>query len=154
MAQIDRSGADRRSQSLSDVEALVATRSETLTLYSGLAAHRPFSENDEFETELKQFCEALIDYTASAHFQLYQHLAENKERRHAMLTVADGAYPKIAETTDYILDFNDSYGDQDNVRKKIDRVEQDLSMLGEVLADRIQYEDEVIAALRSQRRAG
>ena len=154
MAETTRSGLDRRSQSLADVEALVTTRSEALTLYSGLAAHRPFSDNVEFETELKQFCEALIDYTASAHFQLYQHLAENKERRQAMLTVADSAYPKIAETTDYILDFNDSYGDEDSVKKKMGQVEQDLSQLGEILADRIQYEDEVIAALRAQRRIG
>jgi len=152
MVQVDRSGGDRRSQSLADVEALISTRAETLTLYTGLAAHRPFTSNGDFENELKHFCEALIDYTASAHFQLYQHLAENKERRKAMLTIADSTYPKIAETTDYILDFNDSYGDDEDVRKKIDRVEKDLSSLGEILADRIQYEDQVIDALRTERR--
>ncbi|MCP5214374.1 MAG: Rsd/AlgQ family anti-sigma factor [Pseudomonadales bacterium] len=154
MGQINRTGVDRRIQSQSDISALVASRSEALSLYTELAAHRPFIQNERFEEELKHFCEALIDYTASAHFRLYQHLAENKERRKPVTNVADDVYPLIAKTTDKILAFNDRYGDEADLRKQADQIEQDLSKIGEILADRIQCEDKVIKAMRSERRDG
>ena len=150
--QSNRAGTDRRSQSLADIHSLVSSRSETLSLYTGLASHRPFNQNANFTEELKHFCEALIDYTASAHFRLYQHLAENRERRQAVLNVADNLYPKIADTTDEILEFNDRYGDEKNAALQTQAVERDLSHLGEILADRIQCEDQVIDALQDQRR--
>ena len=112
MSQEIRSGADRRSQSRSDVSALVLSRSDTLSLYADLASHRPYSENEQFSEELKKFCQALIDYTASAHFQLYQHLDENKERRMPVMNVANKVYSAIAKTTDLILTFNDRYGEK------------------------------------------
>lgn len=152
MGQINRTGIDRRKQSHSDINALVASRSEALSLYTELATHRPFQQNECFEKELKQFCEALIDYTANAHFRLYQHLAENKERRIPVMKVADEVYPLIAKTTDKILAFNDRYSDEANLRKQADQLEQDLSKIGEILADRIQCEDEVIKAMRGERR--
>ena len=148
MNQVNRSGTDRRVQSQSDVMALESTRSETLSLYAELAQHRPFSRNKHLQEEIKHFCQALIDYTASAHFQLYQHLAENKERRQAIVTVANQVYDQIASTTDQILAFNDQYGDENKPIDDTEKVESDLSSLGEVLADRIQCEDRVIAALK------
>ncbi len=151
--QSNRTGTDRRAQSLADINSLVSSRSEALSLYSGLAAHRPFNQNANFSNELKHFCEALIDYTANAHFRLYQHLAENRERRQAVLRVADNLYPKIAQTTDEILDFNERYGDDPQTGLQVRAIEQDLSHLGEILADRIECEDQVIQALRNQRRA-
>ncbi len=153
MGQVNRTGGDRRQQSQQDINALVSSRSETLSLYAELATHRPFQENANFEEELQHFCEALIDYTANAHFQLYQHMAENKERRKPVVKVADSVYPKIAETTDRILAFNDRYGEHlISLSKIIESVEHDLSSIGEILADRIQYEDQVIEAMRGERR--
>jgi len=152
MIEVKRSGQDRRSHSQADISALVSTRSETLARYAELASHRPFETDDQFDVELKQFCEALIDYTASAHFQLYRHWAENNERRQMVRKIADKVYPKIAQTTDQILAFNDRYGDDVDASHQFVQIEHDLSSLGEILADRIQYEDEVISAMTSERR--
>jgi len=152
MTAVNRTGADRRSQSLSDISALETSRSEALSLYAELAQHRPFAQNENLQHELRHFCDALIDYTASAHFQLYRHLAENRERRRPVIQVADNVYPRIAETTDRILAFNDLYGDKVLVDEKLQAIESDLSAIGEVLADRIQCEDQVISAMRTERR--
>ncbi len=149
MTKVTRRGVDRRLQSKNDVIALVSTRSETLSLYADLANHRPFSLNKHLHEEIKRFCQALIDYTASAHFQLYQHLAENKERRQAIIDIANKVYDKIAATTDHILAFNDRYGDNSKHIEDTEKVEQDLSFLGEILANRIQYEDQIIAAVKA-----
>ena len=140
-------GVDRRQNSYDKLDALVAARTETLALLAELADRQPFQPDQQMEKALRKFCEALIDYTASAHFQLYRYLADNKERRTTVLTVADEVYPKIVETTDTILRFNDKY-EAMSLDNSIEFLALDLSHLGECIADRIQYEDRVIAAMK------
>jgi regulator of sigma D len=114
-----------------------------------LADRQPFQPDPSMEMALRRFCEALIDYTASAHFQLYRYLADNAERRQSVLSIADELYPKIVETTDTILRFNDKYETM-SLDNSIEFLAVDLSNLGECIADRIQYEDEVIAAMNGR----
>lgn len=142
---------ERRGQSLDQLKNLLKTRTATLSLFSELAAKRPFKPEPTVQELLQEFCESLVDYTASAHFQLYRYLQSGQERRQPVLSVADEVQRRITDTTAHILDFNDKYdcGDHcDNLTTLAD----DLSQLGEVLADRINLEDRVIAALRDARR--
>jgi len=142
--------SERRGRSREKLATLVKTRSETLSLYSELASQRPF-EADEITSEaLQEFCQALIDYAASAHFQLYRYISDKLERRTPVLDVADKIYPQIAQTTDSILRFNDKYQDVDLLndgRELLALLDTDLSSLGETLAERIQLEDRVISAM-------
>ena len=98
------------------------------------------------EKALRTFCETLIDYTASAHFQLYRYLADNRERRASVLSIADELYPKIVETTDQILRFNDKY-EAMSLDNSVEFLALDLSNLAECIADRIECEDVVITAM-------
>lgn len=139
-------GVDRRQKSREKLDALVASRTETLSLLADLAERQPFSPDPSMEKALRRFCEALIDYTASAHFQLYRYLADNRERRKTVLEIADELYPKIVETTDTILRFNDKYEGM-SLDNSVEFLAIDLSNLGECIADRIQYEDRVIQAM-------
>lgn len=143
-------GTDRRARSKERVATLVASRNETLALYSNLANSRPYKPGEQTEEMLRRFCQALVDYAASAHFQLYRYIVENKERRQAVLELAEKIYPQIAASTDAILDFNDRY-DTAPLDKHLHELADDLSRLGEMLADRIQYEDQVIEALDGER---
>ena len=142
-------GVDRRGKSREKLDALVSSRTETLSLLAELADRQPFNPDPSMEKALRKFCEALIDYTASAHFQLYRYLADNKERRQSVLSIADELYPKIVETTDTILRFNDKYETM-SLDNSIEFLALDLSNLGECIADRIQYEDLVIAAMHGK----
>ena len=139
-------GVDRRQKSREKLEALVTSRTVTLSLLTDLAGRRPFEPEPSMEKALREFCEALIDYTASAHFQLYRYLADNRERRTSVLSLADGLYPKIVETTDQILRFNDKY-EAMSLGNSVEFLAADLSSLAECIADRIQCEDEVISAM-------
>jgi regulator of sigma D len=139
-------GVDRRSKAREKLDALVSSRAATLTLLADLAARQPFEPEPEIEKTLRRFCETLIDYTASAHFQLYRYLADNRERRQSVLAVADELYPKIVETTDQILRFNDKYESM-SIDNSVEFLAMDLSRLGECIADRIQFEDQVIKAM-------
>jgi regulator of sigma D len=87
-----------------------------------------------------------MDYTASAHFQLYRYIADNRERRQSVLAIAEKIYPRIVETTDVILRFNDKYESM-SLDNSVEFLDVDLSSLGETLAERIQLEDEVISAM-------
>jgi len=146
---------ERRSQSHRAIKQLVDHRTQMLSLYGELAAHRPFTsaENSEYIQNLVQrFCQALIDYTADAHFRLYRFVDNNKERRTPVVDVAKNVYPYIEETTQMILDFNDRY-DTDDASKSLEGLERDLSMLGEKLADRIEQEDRLVEILSRSRKS-
>ncbi|MGE0371327.1 MAG: Rsd/AlgQ family anti-sigma factor [Gammaproteobacteria bacterium] len=143
---------ERRQSSHRMIEELVGVRDHMLSLYSELAAQHPFRNDGSVPDLLEQFCQLLIDYTADTHFRLYRYVDEKIERRRAVLEVADKIYPTILTTTDSILEFNDKY-DFENNREKIslESLEQDLSRLGERLADRIELEDQLIQVLSKGR---
>jgi len=146
MGSQHKSEVDRRTKSRDRLDGLVQSRTETLSLLTELAGRQPFTADPEIERALRRFCEALIDYTASAHFQLYRYLADNRERRQSVLTMADRIYPRIVETTDVILRFNDKY-EAMSLDISVKFLAADLSNLGECLADRIQLEDRIITAM-------
>ena len=140
-------GIDRRTNAVEKLDVLVSSRTATLALLAELATRQPFHPEPSMEKALREFCEALIDYTASAHFQLYRYLSDKRERRRSVLDIADRLYPIIVETTDVILRFNDKYESM-SFDNSVEFLAVDLSNLGECLADRIQSEDEVIVAMR------
>lgn len=141
-------GVDRRGNAAEKLDVLVSSRTATLALLAELATRQPFHPEPSMEKALREFCEALIDYTASAHFQLYRYLSDKRERRSSVLSIADKLYPVIVETTDVILRFNDKYESM-SFDNSVEFLAVDLSNLGECLADRIQSEDQVIVAMRS-----
>ena len=67
-----------------------------------------------------------------------------------MKDIATKVYPLISNTTRFILDFNEKYEDYSQLSAFQD-LDRDLSILGEVLADRITEEDEIIDVLTQSR---
>jgi len=142
---------ERRTSSHQMINKFVEERTQMLSLYSELAATHPYADLDSVKELLSSFCEALIDYTADAHFRLYRFIDDRRERRNNVLSIASQSYPVILDTTQDILDFNDKY-DAVAHAINVDSLEKDLSILGERLADRIEIEDRVITALVAGRR--
>jgi len=147
---VDTPTQERRGSSHDNIKTLVTTRTDTLSLYTQLAAKPSLNPDRPTQKLLQEFCESLIDYTASAHFQLYRHIDEKKERRQTVQAVANSVYPEISTITQKILDFNDKYDCQDTC-SNLHNLKIDLSALGELLADRIEMEDQVINALSMTR---
>ena len=144
-------GQERRSESHKLINELVHTRNEMLSMFSQLISHRPFQQVDgDIPKLVEQFCQALIDYTADAHFRLYRFIDERSERRRNIIEVANKVYPKIMNSTQAILDFNDKYETEQTVGD-VDVLATDLSQLGEHLAERIELEDKVIQAFKEKR---
>lgn len=143
---------ERRASSHAMIKELVGVRDHVLALYGELAAKHPFTDTESVHDLLEEFCQSLIDYTADTHFRLYRFIDEKRERRRSVVEVADRVYPGILDITDAILSFNDRY-DFEQGRENVDltNLEQDLSLLGERLADRIEYEDQIIEVMIRER---
>ena len=139
---------ERRVQSRTIIESLIASRTETLAQYKDVMTYKPFEMNDTLQEVLEDFCESMVDYTAKAHFNLYNYLEEHKERRQSVLKIADRVYPELVDNTQKILDFHDMYN-SDVTEMQCDKLESCLNGVGELLADRINLEDDVIGALLS-----
>lgn len=125
---------------------LLETRTETLALFSSLVGMRPFKPDQEVQIVLQEFCESLIDYSASAHFQLYSFIESGTERRVKVRQIAEQIYPQIAAITKLILEFNEKYDCEDSY-DKLSTLDHDLTVLGEALAERIHFEDQIIQAM-------
>ncbi len=100
---------------------------------------------------VKQFSEILVDYVSSWHFGVYEHLlAEADEFNDGGLDLAKEIDPKIRETTEQVLSFNDTYSEKERLCvQDVAHLSQDLSKLGEVLAERFELEDQLIESLHT-----
>ena len=146
----ERRTQDRRQQSHCLINDLIDTRTKMLVLYSKLAANKSLEPENSLPDVLQEFCQTLIDYTASAHFHMYRHIEEKMEKRVQIKKLAESFYPRIMSITKTIIDFNDNYDSWSKVTSQ-EKLEADLSILGEQLAERIELEDKIIEALSSTR---
>lgn len=149
--------AERRAVTQEAVQKLVAERTEMLALYCQMAGLETFKNNKNsrvkpLQETLQKFCQVLVDYIAAGHFSLYERIVNGTERRQQVSTLAEKLYPKIADTTEAALDFNDRYdcGDHCEISPSLS---DDLSKLGENLATRIELEDSMIRHLIESRRS-
>lgn len=137
---------DRRSSNQDVIEKLIAERIEMLATFCRLAGIEPYTADKPVQKLLQEFCQILVDYVAAGHFAIYERIVEGKERRREVSDLAGQLYPRITESTDVALDFNDKYDCEDHCTA-LDSLFNDLSRLGEELAVRIEYEDKLLNAM-------
>ena len=137
---------ERRHQAKQLIEELKAERHEVWAMYCHIAELKPFSANQKVRNMLTEFSELLVDYISLCHFGIYERLLAGDERRNAVLSLAQEIYPELSKTTDAAIAFNDKY---ENIGHPFDNgvLQQDLSVLGENLALRIDLEDRLCAIL-------
>ena len=143
---------ERRKRSRDLVAKMVAERTVMFTLFCRLAGVDPYASeakspksNKSVQKLLQEFCQILVDYIAAGHFALYERIAGGTERRNDVLAMAEKHYPRIAETAESALAFNDKYDCGDHCEALTD-LHQDLDTLGKELAERIELEDKLINA--------
>ena len=130
------------------INKMIVKRQDVLVLFNRLAALKPYTDATPVQSLLRQFCQDLMDYLALGHFEVYQSIAEAGDEPKCLSakTLEHELYPYIANTTCALVAFNDRY-DNDDHCKMLTTLGDDLSHLGEDLADRIEWEDRVINTL-------
>jgi regulator of sigma D len=142
------SAKDRRAGSRDMVRKLLSERTEMFVLYCRLAGLAPYEgkpKNGVHEL-LQEFCQVLVDYIAAGHFSVYERIIGGTERRKEVADLAAQIYPRIAESTESALAFNDRY-DTDQLFELSASFHEELSKLGEQLALRIELEDKLLKIL-------
>lgn len=103
----------------------------------------------ELAEPLQGFCQILVDYLSSGHFEVYEQLLkEGSEFNDGSLEEAQTLFPKIQVSTDAALDFNDTFSAFSGVTlKDMHELADQLSRLGESLEERFTLEDQMIEIL-------
>lgn len=143
---ITQSVNERRKQTNKLIQELLEERRQVWALYGNIADMKPFGVEQPLEMAVQRFCQILIDYISLGHFGLYQRIVDGNERRVKVIHVAEEIYPRIAESTDAAVAFNDTYEkvDGETLRRNLTH---DLSRLGEALAQRFDMEDRLIGVM-------
>lgn len=147
---------DRRERLQNTIDSLIKLRQDVVVSYCKLSGVSSF-EKRELEPhsvnakQLRSFCQIMVDYTAMGHFEVYQRIIEGKERRVAVKETSDEVYPAIAETTDFLVDFNDKYDAFEGSAEDIEMLAKDLSRLGQIIAIRGELEDQILDALQQKK---
>lgn len=137
---------ERRVGTQDIIQKLLAERQDVLVMFCELAGLEAKQDRSGEEALLQRFCELLVDYSAFAHFEIYERIIDGRERRSRVVEVARQVYPRIAEASEIAVEFNDRYDAADH-ELDMGGLGADLSQLGEELAVRIEMEDRIIEAL-------
>ena len=141
---------DRRNKLSHTIDEMLGERQDVLVAFVELAAlDSSDAAIDDVLTKLKRFNQMLVDYAALGHFEIYQRIMDGKERRESIQAIASEIYPVISRTTDYFVEFNDKYEGADS-RDSISPLKDDLSLIGEAMASRIEKEDKLLREMSNQ----
>lgn len=142
MSATHKIAAMRHQQADMLINELLAERHQVWSLYCRVAELKPFVCNRQVKSKLAEFSQLLIDYVSLGHFGIYQRILECTEQRSQLFKLAEEMYPRFVKTTETAVSFNDKYDHGEN-SSLTDNLEQDLSALGESLAQRIDMEDQL-----------
>ena len=130
------------------IENWLKARKNLLVSYCSLSEIREFSnECPQQGMQLQTFCEQLIDYTSEGHFEIFEQLLnEGYLFSDAKgLAIGEELLTTIHSHTEAVIDFNDKYLATDDLTT----LAPDLSVLGEVLAQRLEVEDQMVDILHN-----
>ncbi len=147
---ISEAPSERRARTRNEIKRLIKERNSVLSQYYNLAKHAEDSVKDINNTIelLEEFCQELVDYMATGHFEIYRRIEEGNERRDEITKLADKIMPRINDTTQIAVAFNDLYDNTENITEAdIKQLPKHLSRLGKELATRIDLEDQFINTL-------
>lgn len=141
---------ERRARTRKEIKQLIEERNSVLAQYYNLAKITEDPETDLHNTAdiLEEFCQELVDYMAIGHFEIYRRIEDGNERRDEIVKLAEKIMPRINDTTQVAIAFNDLYDDTSNLNDDaFDQLPNYLAKLGEELATRIDLEDKFINTL-------
>ena len=134
---------ERRTGSQDLIQHMLKERNQLLSLLLQVSSDDDGEDPGQSSNDLEEFVQVLVDYIAAGHFGLYERIAEGKERRKAVSELAIEIFPRIEQTTEIALAFDEKYN-SDSGNKDLSHLQKDLSMLGEELTTRIELEDRLI----------
>ena len=133
------------------VDDWLAERAEVIVRYCKLSGYRKQTKLPESE-QINGFCDVLIDYVSAGHFEVYQQIVNDCDvNGPTSIETLQELYPHISKTTDIVVDFNEKYSKLvSDDAEQMSSFDNDLSILGEAIATRVDLEDNLIEILNTK----
>lgn len=132
------------------IDRWLKERQELIVHFCDLSGPESQISEDELVEKFVRLCEILVDYVSAGHFEVYEQLIrEAKEFNDGGLELAAKVYPRLAETTEVALNFNDRLDGKKLSSEEVRVLFQELSKLGETLESRFEMEDFLIEHLHN-----
>ena len=132
------------------IDRWLKERQELLVRYCDLSTETDFSQTEMLRDKFVRLCEVLVDYVSAGHFEVYEQLIqEAREFNDGGLELAAKLYPRIEQTTEVALNFNDRLDGRELSEVDVKELFNELSRLGEVLESRFEMEDFLIENLHN-----
>lgn len=132
------------------IDRWLKERQELLVHYCDLSGESDFSKTEALREKFVRLCEVLVDYVSTGHFEIYEQLVrEAREFNDGGLELAARVYPRIEQTTEVALNFNDRLDGRELTESDIRALFEELSRLGETLESRFEMEDFLIEHLHN-----
>ena len=133
------------------IDAWLNKRQELIVVYCQIAGIPPYDENSHQlpnEADITEFCNKLVDYVSTGHFEIYREVVSVCET-HGETSVlhVDELIPKISASTEMALEFTEKYADNEH---QLDRLDTHLSTLIEGLEQRFELEDQLLSNLHEK----
>ncbi|WP_461541199.1 sigma D regulator [Spongorhabdus nitratireducens] len=131
------------------VDRWLNERQDLIVLYCSINGVTPEEDQRPVQDKLEEFCQLLVDYVSAGHFEVYEQLVrEGHEFDDGGIEETRNIFPTIEDNTQICLDFNDSCGNFSSLT----HMKDELSKMGERLADRFEMEDKLIEVLHNRHR--
>lgn len=135
------------------VDRWLSERQAMIVLYCELSRSSRDEEESPNSPTIQRLCQLLVDYVSAGHFEVYEQLLkEADEFDDGGTELASRLFPKIQETTEIVLDFNDQYDNTEHGNTLLDELPAKVSLLGETLEERFVLEDRLIECLHNSHR--
>ena len=132
------------------IDAWLLERQEVLVSYCELAGLPPYNKLENTlpqSDDVKRFCQLLLDYISAGHFEIFDNIVASCQKKGPESSQkAKQIYPLINKSTDFALQFNDKYAENENF-KATNGFDESLARLGGLLDDRFELEDKLIQIL-------
>lgn len=138
----------KQSEISSLIERWLNERQELILLYVAIDGLRQFTpKGTPIGVKVQAFCQVLMDYVSAGHFEVYDRLiSEAKDSdlntNQVLLRLLSG----IQKSTDMAVTFNEIYDSSEHCEEELISLPEDLSSLGELLAERFDLEDQLLDA--------
>lgn len=143
-------GNERRSRSAELIGNMLKERRQLLALLFQITDLDGHELKDSDREAFDEFCQVLVDYIAAGHFGLYARISEGNERRKSVSDLAVKIYPRIEQTTEAALAFNERFDPNKADAMDFSGIEEILSSLAENITTRIELEDQLISKMLEQ----
>lgn len=134
------------------IEAWLKERQSLILLLCAVDGLREYTpQGTPVFVKVQAFCEVMVDYVSAGHFEIYEKLVQEAENfGDDASELVDALYPKLRQSTEMALWFNDKYENSEKCAENIDELTRDMSLIAESLSERFELEDKLIADLHAR----